>query len=633
MPYSSSPYDSSPYAGSPYDANPYARQGNRFSAPTGRAGRPSSCRGSSGGRPGRGSGGTSGRKRSKAPLFIVLGIVVALIAAVAVVGTMAYGSAQRALDGARSLSSTVDDLQAAVEAGDGAALQQATSDLRQGVDSLREELDGPIWDLAAHVPGYGGDVEGARELLSIADTLIGGALEPAAATLASYPLDSLLSGSSVNTAALTQYCSLVAQVEPAVDDASARLEALGTFKISQLNDVVDQLKEPLAQASELLDAYGPLVAQIPEVIGCNGSRTYLIIAQCNAEARATGGFPGAWGTVTVENGQATLGGFTTISGRRDVTFQLTDEEVALFGADMGVSPGNLNCTPDFPRAASLMAEAWQAYMGQAVDGVVAMDPVFVQDILTLVGGVTTSDGTVVDGTNAAQILSSDIYWRLDPEYQDPFFAEVAGLVADRVMSDLGALDLGQLLDVVGRDADEGRILFWSKNEAVQSAMSGMNVTGALPNDPAKPQLGVYVNDNTWAKMAWYLNMGTQVTGSVQNADGTVTYSVSTTLTNTFTLDEAAVAPAYIIGYSPAKRSDDDLFVNLLLVAPAGGSISGVTASSGAGAGEATLYGHDAWRVDVNLYAQESVTITYQVTVSAEAIQELEVHQTPLAQRW
>ena len=120
---------------------------------------------------------------------------------------------------------------------------------------------------------------------------------------------------------------------------------------------------------------------------------------------------------------------------------------------------------------------------------------------------------------------------------------------------------------------------------------------------------------------------------MQNADGTVTYSVSTTLTNTFTLDEAAVAPAYIIGYSPAKRSDDDLFVNLLLVAPAGGSISGVTASNGAGAGEATLYGHDAWRVDVNLYAQESVTITYQVTVSAEAIQELEVHQTPLAQRW
>ena len=115
---------------------------------------------------------------------------------------------------------------------------------------------------------------------------------------------------------------------------------------------------------------------------------------------------------------------------------------------------------------------------------------------------------------------------------------------------------------------------------------------------------------------------------MQNADGTVTYSVSTTLTNTFTLDEAAVAPAYIIGYSPAKRSDDNLFVTAFLVAPAGGSISGVTASSGAGAGEATLYGHDVWRVDVSLYAQESVTITYQVTVSAEAIQELEVAPDP-----
>lgn len=612
------PYSSNPYNDSPYGANPYARQGNRFSAPSGGHGP---------------SGGHSGRRRSKAPLFIVLGILVALIAAVAVVGTMAYGSVQRAMSDARSLSATADELQAAVENGDGAALQQATADLGQGVESLQGELDGPVWNLAALIPGIGGDVTGARELLSIAENLVDGVLEPVSATLAAYPLDSLLSGSSVNTAALTQYCSLVSQVEPAVDDASTRLDSLGTFKISQLNDVVDQLKEPLSQASELLDAYGPLVAQIPEVLGCNGSRTYLIIAQCNSEVRATGGFPGAWGTVTVENGQATLGGFTTISGKRDVTFQLTDEELALFGDGMAISPGNLNYTPDFPRAASLMAEAWQAYMGQSVDGVIAMDPVFLQDILALTGGVTTSDGTVVDGTNAAQILSSDIYWRLDPAYQDPFFAEVAGLAADRIMADLGALDLGQLLDVVGRDADEGRILIWSKNEAVQSALSGMNISGALPNDPAKPQLGVYVNDNTWAKMAWYLNMGTQITGSVANADGTVTYTVSTTLTNTITQEEAAVAPAYIIGYSPSKRSTDDLFINVLLVAPAGGTISGVTASNGAAAGEATLYGHDAWRIDVNLYAQESATLTYQVTVSAEAIQELEIHQTPLAQRW
>ncbi len=582
---------------------------------------------------GHGHGGGRRRRKKKTPLFVALGIVIALVAVVAVCGGLLFSSARRVMSEARSLSSAVGQLQTAISDKDGDALQQATGTLRSGVDALQEELDGPLWNIASFLPVIGGDISGARTLLSIADGLVGDALEPASTTLAAYPLDTLMSGSSINTEALQQYCSLVSQIEPAIDTAAERVDTLGTFRISQLNDVVDQLREPLATASELLDAYGPLIQQIPEILGCNGSRTYLIIAQCNSEVRATGGFPGAWGILTVENGQATLGGFTTISGRREVTFDLTDEEVNLFGDGMAISPGNLNCTPDYPRAATLLASAWEAYMGQAVDGVFAMDPVFLQDILGLVGNVTASDGTVVDGTNAAWVLSSDVYWRYgeDPDMQDAFFAEVAGLVADRVMEDLGAIDLGQLLDVVGRDADEGRLLLWFRNTDTEAALDGMDIAGALPSDPSKPELGVYVNDNTWGKMAWYLLMNTAVTGSTTNADGTVTYDVTTTLTNSFTLEEAAVAPAYIIGYSPSKRSTDDLFINALLVAPAGGTISNVTASNGAAAGEAALYGHDVWRVDVNLYAQETVTISYQVTVAAGA-EELEIHQTPLAQR-
>ncbi len=609
-----------------YDNSPYGRDGHGASHSRNSYGRYSTSHG----RHGHGHG---GRKRGRTPLFVALGVVIALVAVVAVCGVVLFGSVQRVMAEASTLSSTVNELQDAVSNKDADALQSCTDSLRDSVDALQSELDGPLWNLVSFIPGIGSDITGARTLLSVADDLISDALEPVSNTLALYPFDTLMSGSSINTETLQQYCSLVSQVAPAIETASERISSLDSFHISQLNDIVEKLEEPLATASELLDAYGPLIEQLPEILGCNGSRTYLIIAQCNSEVRATGGFPGAWGTLTVENGQATLGEFTTISGQRSVTFELTEEEINLFGEGMAISPGNLNCTPDFPRAASLLATAWESYMSQSIDGVIAMDPVFVQDILGLVGSVTTTDGTVVDGTNAAYILSSEVYWRLgeDPDAQDAFFAEVAGLAADRVMSDLSAIDLSQLLDIVSQDADEGRILLWFRNTDAQSALDGMSISGALGDDSSKPVLGVYLNDNTWGKMAWYLLMDTTITGSTVNADGTVTYDVTTTMTNSITMDEVAVAPDYIIGYSPSKRSDDDLFINALLVAPAGGTISNVTASNGSAASESTLYGYDVWRIDVNLYAQETVTISYQVTVAAGA-EELSVHQTPLAQR-
>lgn len=47
-----------------------------------------------------------------------------------------------------------------------------------------------------------------------------------------------------------------------------------------------------------------------------------------------------------------------------------------------------------------------------------IDPVFLQSLLGLMCGVTTEDGTVVDGTNAAEILLNKMYY-LPTAEQDP----------------------------------------------------------------------------------------------------------------------------------------------------------------------------------------------------------------------
>ena len=567
-------------------------------------------------------------------LTALVAFVLAFCACAAPRQAVAASPVDGLIEQAQSLSEVLPQLEDAIKSGDSDTLKSCTQTIQSAVDSMRESLAGGMWSVASFVPVLGGDVTKARELLNQADDLVDNALAPLSEALQEYPFTALVTDGVLNTDAVSRYAEVVSQVQPVFARVSEGIDKIGAFTVGQLNEALDKIREPLDSLSKALATYKDIVASLPDLIGCNGARTYLIVAQNNAELRATGGFPGAWGTVTVENGQVTLGGFTTLVARRDVTFDLTDEEYALFGDGMATSPGSLNVTPDFPRAAGLMAQAWEAYQEQAVDGVIAMDPRFLQDMLALVGGVTASDGTVVDGTNAAQVLLNDTYWRLgsDGAAQDVFFAEVAGLAADQVMNNLANVNFADFFDTLRTDVNAGRLLVWSADEGVEAALKNSSISGTLGYDAANPVLGVYINDNTWAKICWYLTTDTQVSGSTTNADGTVTYDVTTTFMNTITAEEAADAPTYITGDSPAKRSKDDMFIQPLLVAPAGGFISDV-ACAGTGVGgfeEYTLYEHDVWKGAINLGAQENMTVTYKVTVVADAA-ELEVFHTPLGQ--
>ena len=546
------------------------------------------------------------------------------------------GSITDVIDRAKTLPATIETLVDTITSGDTAGMQKAVTTLKDDVSTMQEELGGGLWSFAGAIPVLGSDVQGAKELVNIAADLVYKALVPLTDVLAQYPMDSLMSDGTLNVEAVRQLCAAITAAQPAISDASDKINELSDFHFDQLNDAIAQIKDPLAEAAWRLETYRPLIEKVPYILGGNGTRAYLVIAQNNAEIRATGGFPGAWGTLYVDNGQVSLGDITTIAGERDVTFDVTDEEIAVFGDGMAINPANLNMTPDFPRAGQLLAQAWESYTGEHVDGVIALDPVLLQRMLALVNGsVTADDGTVMDGTNAAQALLSDTYWRFgnDGDAQDAFFANVASLAVDQIMGGLGSVDVKQLYETLKGATDEGRLIAWMADADEEVGLHAIGLDGALSTDPAKPVLGVYVNDNTWAKICWYLGLDTTIVGKAQNADGTVTYDVRTTFSNGITMDEAESAPSYVTGISPSKRSVDDMFLNPLLVAPAGGSITDVVVEgTGVGSlGEGTLYGFDIWGGGFNLGAQETLTVSYKVNVPAGVAEELAVRQTPTAQ--
>ncbi len=68
---------------------------------------------------------------------------------------------------------------------------------------------------------------------------------------------------------------------------------------------------------------------------------------------------------------------------------LTAEERLLFTDKLGKDIRDVNFTPDFPRTGEIVSAMWNRQYGVAVDGVIAIDPLFLQNMLAVTGGVVS----------------------------------------------------------------------------------------------------------------------------------------------------------------------------------------------------------------------------------------------------
>lgn len=585
------------------------------------------------------SRGGSGMSRGK-KVGLVIGIVLAVLLVVGgTCGVLMYRSAMSVKARAQEIMDQVDPLKEALKSGDATALDSSVGAVQENMASINAEVHGPLWTLASFLPVVGEDVSSVRSLGEAGQALVDGVLVPIANDVSGTGVSGLFKDGVVNVGLVQTISGTVSSSLPTIESSLDTIASLPEAHIPQFAEVLDRVQGPAEQAQGLVDQAKPFLDLLPQMLGADGqTRSYIVIAQNNSELRSTGGLPGAWGTVSVTDGAISMGEFRSILHADGLQVEATDEERAATMTNVDTDPAQVNCIPDFSRVGKLAKDYWaQAGYGN-VDGVIAVDPVFLQRLLALTGGVTAPDGTVVDGSNAAQEILSGTYWKYgsDPNAQDAYFASVAGLAFGQIMGNLGNADITDLIDVIGQSGADGRLLAWMANEEEQALMEAIGVSGALGTDPSEPVLGVYLNDDTYSKISWYASCYTTVSEGVKNADETTTYDVTTTLVNTITPEEAATAPKYVYGGNEEKRDNSDMLNYVYFVAPAGGTITNLTETNGAvfdgyGFAETTLNGLQFFRTRTHLRTGESAVFTYQVTVSAEATEPLSVRTTPLAQ--
>ncbi|HEX2294759.1 MAG TPA: DUF4012 domain-containing protein [Actinomycetota bacterium] len=159
------------------------------------------------------------------------------------------------------------------------------------------------------------------------------------------------------------------------------------------------------KTNELLADVEDGFAILPEVLGANGKRTYVLGMQNSAELRGTGGALLQFAVFTIDDGRPE---FIRKSGtvydvdldRRQLTIPLPEDAWYVAGIPDAQRFGNANWSPDWPLSAQLTIDYAQASAAllpeelaevaplDDVDGFIAVDPVAMEKLMPGVGPYT-----------------------------------------------------------------------------------------------------------------------------------------------------------------------------------------------------------------------------------------------------
>ncbi len=382
-----------------------------------------------------------------------------------------------------------------------------------------------------------------------------------------------ISDGQVNLAALRPMGGALqavnAELSSISDDIAAipNLPGLSWLK-SKAADKLDPARAQLNAATQMWPA-------IPNALGANGPKQYLVAGFNSAELFPTGGAPLSVNIIRVVDGKiSVIESGQTSSDIFDVTGGvipwLTWEHVKgnpVYGGPTGKSVFvNSNLHPDFRVSGEEMARAWQAATGDYIDGVVALDTQAVAAILAATGPLPVANEAPLTSENLAQRLLIDAYKGngTDLLARHKKNNEIMAALIGRAKSPAYLPTVARVLIGLG---PERHFQVSMRDAALQGPLNSIDLTGALSNpDPHSDSFGVFTTSSP-NKVAVYqkraidrqvqldANGGASVTETItllNSAPRVNTY----TLTGTGYTDQLAVNTVQV--YVPASAQQAKL---------------------------------------------------------------------------
>lgn len=577
------------------------------------------------------------RKRRRVWPWVVgiLTIVVLTLAAVGVMGFQLFKQAKQVQAHENSAIAMLSKF----SSGDAETLANAGDILPQIVHETQQAQDiahGGLWNTAAKMPFIGSDISTVQGMTAAINDIVQDSIPQFVNVLKTLNDAQIANGDNgVNLQPIIDAVEPLKKANASFQQQVRDYDALTTPSISMIRSAYDKGETQLNDLADRVNALSNTFQILPTLLGDGQQRTYAVMAMTPSEMRSSGGLIGSVGDLTTSNGTVHIGDFRSNGDylpygigdhSEDMKRVFTDEGPLHMSFDIR----DLAVFPNTADSAVAMQSVWnRTPWGQGVplDGVIMVDPVFLQQLIAINGNVTLPDGTVLTGENTAEFLMNTVYQKYPENETDVLFGVVAGQAMKSMFSHM---DMGKLYktgEMLGTMAKGRHFTMYAFDEHIEQGIQAAGFTGQIPSSETNPSVGIYLTEQNPSKMGWYIKREAKI--QRVNCDDGDLYHVEFMIHNTMTEEEAKALPMYITG----NNSDNTgkAMEKILFYAPQGGSISNLMQLGGKvdAVKETTIDGVNAYETYAQVNPGQIATFTFDVRVSTKATAPLTIDQTPM----
>ncbi|MFN4212610.1 MAG: DUF4012 domain-containing protein [Microgenomates group bacterium] len=304
----------------------------------------------------------------------------------------------------------------------------------------------------------------------------------------------------LQTAVLTldKVLSKIDQISADIEKAQVRMDKINPKRYPKkigrivVREKIENIKEQVLSLTSLFVDAKPLVKKLPEILGKDKEKTYLILFQNDKELRATGGFLTSYAIFKVKDGKIRIVTSEDIYSLDESisTHPPAPREIATY--HKGVYTLNLrdsNLSPDFPTSIELFNSLYKKSSKRVnYDGIIAVDSKVLVDMLTIFGD-TEADGIVFSAKKDPRCDCPQVLYRLFDivDRPTPYIRENRkGILGDlmyvlfyKALGFSPSKYWGTLAQQMFQNLKEKHILLYFVDSDIQQAVEKLNFAGRI----------------------------------------------------------------------------------------------------------------------------------------------------------
>jgi hypothetical protein len=431
---------------------------------------------------------------------------------------------------------------------------ESTALMLKSVDTTQVRLMGAVPGLSAAVQNWRNSVEAAASISAATGELINlyGDLSGKRGG------QRIFTDGRVNIERLEELPAEVGAAKSRIDSADSLLRQLtvGTFAtgiLERIRDLGLRELEPVSQAVNSLNDIAPV---LPNALGADSPKRYLIAVGNQAEMRASGGAPLTLIMIEFQDGQISI----PLKGQTSTQlFPPINADIRWFGPALNPffaqNPRDnpfvvTNTHPNFLYSAQEMVQAWSGTWAGAsypeVDGVVAMDLTAIAAVLNATGPVESSVYGTVTGDQIGQILLVDAYATFGQEEADQRQAANQQLLDELLTRVLSGSELVPAAQAIVSTAPGRHFQMWMREASLEQLALDAGAAGVVEDPSIGDWSAMYTQNGNQSKVDVFQQRNVLVRVNLA-ADGSAQVNQQLTLTNA-TPPDRPEGPPERVGY-------------------------------------------------------------------------------------